>query len=140
MAEKSVILHEEITLSQADTESVVGSARDSFCHFHQPPCAPEETIVVEMGEESLGGVPEQPVVGDHGETDEDAGREADIQGDDANVVCGANALAISGFEPQGFIFSEIVPENDWRDRLCLRVLLTPLDLRNVCFQIFKIYQ
>ena len=29
-------------------------------------------------------------------------------------------------------------EKDWRDRLCLSVLLTPLDLHNVDFQIFKI--
>ena len=47
-------------------------------------------------------------VGDHGETDEDAGWEADIEVEDFDVVCGAPALAISGFESQGFIFSEIV--------------------------------
>ena len=29
--------------------------------------------------------------------------------------------------------------NDWRDRLRLRVLLAPLDLRNVSFQFFNIY-
>ena len=37
MSEKSVVLHEEITLSQADTESVVGSARTHFAisiNFH----------------------------------------------------------------------------------------------------------
>ena len=45
MSEKSVILHEQITLSQADTVSVVGSARTHFCHFHQPPCAPEESFL-----------------------------------------------------------------------------------------------
>ena len=92
-----------------------------------------------MAMESPGGVPEQLVVGDHGETDEDAGREADIEGEDVDVVCGAPALAISGLESQGFIFSEIFAQNDWRDRLCLKVLLTLLDLRNVNFQIFKIY-
>ena len=62
---------------------------------------------MKMGEESPGGVPEQPFVGDHGETDEDAGREADIEGEDVDVVCGAPALAISRFELQGFSFSEI---------------------------------
>ena len=61
-----------------------------------------------MGEESPGGVPEQLAVEDHGETDEDAGREADTEVEDVNVVCGAPALAVSGFELQGFIFSEIV--------------------------------
>ena len=48
------------------------------------------------------------MVGDHGETDEDAGMEADIEGEDVDVVCGAPALASSGFQLQGFIFSEIV--------------------------------
>ena len=33
--------------------------------------------------------------------------EADIEGEDVDVVCGAPALAISGFKCQGFIFSEI---------------------------------
>ena len=35
------------------------------------------------------------------------------------------------------LFSQRLSEvEDWMDRLCLRVLLTPLDLRNVSFQIF----
>ena len=61
-----------------------------------------------MGEESPGAVPEQFLVGNHGETDEDAGREADIEGEDVDVVCGAPALAISGLESQSPIFSETV--------------------------------
>ena len=39
MSEKSVILHEEITLSQADTESVLSSAGTHFANsinFHVP--------------------------------------------------------------------------------------------------------
>ena len=56
-----------------------------------------------MDEESPGGVLEQLVVGDHGETDEDAGRETYIEGEDVDVVCGAPALVISGFESQVFI-------------------------------------
>ena len=89
-----------------------------------------------MGKENPGGVPEQLVVWDHDETDEDAGREIHIKGEGVDVVCGAPALAIPKFELQGFIFSEIFREKDWRDRLCLSVFLTPLDLRNVNFQIF----
>ena len=89
-----------------------------------------------MGKESPGGVLEQLVVGDHGETDEDAGKEAHIEGEDVDVVCGAPALAISGFELQGFNFSKIVHRKQLGDRFCLRVLLTPLHLRNVSFQIF----
>ena len=75
-------------------------------------------------------------MGDHGETDENARKETNIEGQDVDVVCGAPALAISGFQLQCFIFSEIFREKDWRDRLCLRVSSTPLDLRNVNFQIF----
>ena len=58
------------------------------------------------------GVLEKLVVGDHGETDEDAGKETHIEGEDVDVVCGAPALAISKFELQGFIFSEIFREKD----------------------------
>ena len=61
-----------------------------------------------MGQESPDGVLEQVVAGDHDETDEDAGREADIKGEFDDVVCGASALAIYGLECQGFIFYEIV--------------------------------
>ena len=104
--------------------------------FHQPPCAPEEKFVVEIGEESPGRVPELLVVRDHDETDEDAGREIHNEGEDVDVVRGAPALATSKFELQVFIFSEIFREKDWRDRLCLSVFLIPLDLRNVNFQIF----
>ena len=57
-----------------------------------------------MGEENPVGVPKQIVVEDHGKTDEDAGREADIEGEDVDVVCDAPALAISGFEFHGFSF------------------------------------
>ena len=89
-----------------------------------------------MGKENPGGVLEQFVNGDHGETDEDAGREIHIEGEDVDVVCGAPALAISKIELQGFIFSDIFREKEWRDRLCLSVFLTPIDLRNVNYQIF----
>ena len=61
-----------------------------------------------MGEESPGGVPEQLVFWDHDETDEDAGKEAHIEGEGVDVDFGAPALPISGFELQSFIFSEIV--------------------------------
>ena len=89
-----------------------------------------------MGQENPGWVLEQLVNGNHGETDEDAGREIHIESEDVDVDCGAPALAISKVELQGFIFSEIFRENDWRERLCLSVFLTPLDLRNVNFQTF----
>ena len=71
-------------------------------------CPYRKSFLWRSGEENAGGVPEQLVVRGHGETVEDAGREADIEGEDVVVVCGAPELAISGFESQGFIFSEIV--------------------------------
>ena len=61
-----------------------------------------------MGEENPGGVLEQLVNGDHGETDEDAGKQLHIEGEDVDVVCGDPALAISGFELRGFNVSEVV--------------------------------
>ena len=57
-----------------------------------------------MGEKNSSGFREQLVVGDHGETYEDAGREANIGGEDVDVVRGASALPISGFQYQGFTF------------------------------------
>ena len=92
-----------------------------------------------MGKESPGGVPQQLVIGDHGETDEDAGRETHIEGEDIDVVCGAPRWRSSGFSTSVSLSQRLSQKNDWRDRLCLRVLLTPLDLRNVSFQMFNLY-
>ena len=61
-----------------------------------------------MGKENPGGVPEQLLVEDHGGTNEDPGRETHNEGENVDVVCDAPALAISGFEFQDFIFSEII--------------------------------
>ena len=73
--------------------------------MNQPPCAPEENVFfLEMGQESPGGVPQQLVVGDHGKTDENAGKETHIVGEDVDVVYGAPALATFGFESQDFNF------------------------------------
>ena len=75
MSEKSVILHEEITSSQADTVSVVGSARTHFA-ISINLYVPLKKISCKYGQGESGNpgeVLEQLVVGDHGETDEDAG-------------------------------------------------------------------
>ena len=77
MSEKSVILHGEITSSQADVVSVVGSARTHFAisiNLHV------SLKIVSGGygrgeSGNPGEVLEKLVVGDHGETDEDAGNE-----------------------------------------------------------------
>ena len=74
MSEKSVILNEEITSSQADAVSVVGSARTHFAIFinlHVP--LMKISCGYGRGESgNPGEVLEKLVVGDHGETDEDA--------------------------------------------------------------------
>ena len=134
MSEKSVILHEEITSSQADAVSVLGSARNHFAisiNLHVPP--KKNSCGYGQGESGHPGeVLESLLL----EIMMKLREKADIEGEGVDVVLGAPALAISGFELQGFIFSEIFREKDWRDRLCLSVFLTPLDLRNVNFQIF----
>ena len=77
MSEKSVVLHGEITSSQADAVSVVGSARTHFANsinLHVP--LKKTTYGYGQGESgNPGEVLEKLVVGDHGETDEDAGNE-----------------------------------------------------------------
>ena len=71
-----MILHEEITSSQADAVSVVGSARTHFAisiNLH----VPLKKISCGYGQGESGNpgeVLEKLVVGDHGETDEDAGK------------------------------------------------------------------
>ena len=75
MSEKSGILHEEITSSQADAVSVIGSARIHFAisiNLHVP--LKKFFCGYGRGESgNPGEVLEKPVVGDYGETDEDAG-------------------------------------------------------------------
>ena len=89
-----------------------------------------------MGEENPGGVLEQLVNGDHGETDEYAGTGADFEGEGVDLVCGAPALRSPGLSCRVSFSQRLSTENDWEDRRCLSVFLTPLDLRNVNFQIF----
>ena len=70
-----MILHEEITSSQADAVSLVGSARTHFAisiNLHVP--LKKNSCRYGRGESGNPGVVlENLVVGDHGETDEDAG-------------------------------------------------------------------
>ena len=76
MPEKSVNLHEEITSSQADAVSVVGSARTHFAisiNLH----VPLKKVFCGYGRRDAGNpgeVLEYLVIGDYGETDEDAGK------------------------------------------------------------------
>ena len=81
MSEKSVILHEEITSSLADAVSVVGSARTHFAisiNLHVP--LKKISCGYGRGESgNPGEVLEKLVVGDHGETDEDAGNKQTLK-------------------------------------------------------------
>ena len=71
-----MILHEEITSPQADAVSVVDCARTHFAisiNLHEP--LKKISCGYGQGEsKNPGEVLEKLVVGDHGETDEDAGK------------------------------------------------------------------
>ena len=103
-----MILHEEITSSRADSGSVVGSAGTRFASSINRHVSLKRKLLwgwtrsvrVEFRISLL-----LEIMAKH----EDAGREADIEGEVVDVVCLAPALAISGFQLQGFIFSEINP-------------------------------
>ena len=110
MSEKSVILHEEITSSQADTVSVVGSARTHFAisiNFHVPLKKNFLWIWARRVRES-GWSSEIACCWRSWRNWRRCGEKADIEGEVIDVVFSAPALAISGFELHGFIFSELV--------------------------------
>ena len=108
MSEKSVNLREEIILSEADTESVVGSARTPLAisiNLHVPLKKMflwrwARRVRMEFWNSFLL----LEIIAKLMKT----GKEAHIEGEDVDVVCGAPAIAISGFELQSFNFSEVV--------------------------------
>ena len=103
-----MILLEEVSSSQTDTESVNGSAGTDTAFSHHHSCAPDESFAAEGGEHSPGGVPRQLVFRDPGLSDEEAWTKADIGDEDVDVFCSAHALAISGLESECFTLAEIV--------------------------------
>ena len=111
MSKKSVILHEEITSSQADTESVVGSTGTHFAIFinlHVPRKKKllwrwARRVRVEFRDSLLLEIMAKMLK-----------MRGDIGGEAVDVVCGAPAMAISGFHLQEFNFSETVP-GKWLD-------------------------
>ena len=118
MSEKSVILHEEITSFQADTVSVVGSARTHFAVFinlHVPLKKSFLRIWARRVRES-GWTSGIAGCWRSWRNWWRCGERADIEGEGVDVVFSAPALAISGLELQELIFSEIFREMDWRDR------------------------
>ena len=92
MSKKSVILLEDISSSQAETESTVGAA------VSPPPFdAPEENLAGERGEESPVRGPEGPIEeGCFCQTE--VAKEADLEDKDVAVLGGVNEVGISGYE------------------------------------------
>ena len=137
MSDKSVILHEEITSCQADAVSVVDSARTHFAtsiNLHVP--LKKNFCGYGRGEFGNPGEVLGKLVVDHDETDEDAGNKQT-----SKVRVSMLFLVLPRCRSPGLScrvsFSQRLSEvGDWRDRLCLSVFLTPLNLRNVNFQIF----
>ena len=136
MSEKSVILHEEITSSQADTESVVGSARTHFAisiNLHVPLkrnvlCIWARRIQAEFRKSLLLKIMAKLMK-------MRVGRQT------SRVKMSKFFVVVLRWWSPGLSSRISFPqrlseEEDWMDRLCLRVLLTPLELRNVSFQIF----
>ena len=113
MSEKIVILHEEITWSQADTVSVVGSARTHFANslnLHVPLKKNFLWIWARRVQES-GWSSEIACCWRSWRNWRRCGEKAAIEGEGVDVIFCAPALAILGFEFCGFIFSEIVRRN-----------------------------
>ena len=69
MSKKNLILHEEITSSQAFALSVLGSAGTHLAISINLYVPMNKKIVVEMDEEDLGGVLDQLVFGYRGKID-----------------------------------------------------------------------
>ena len=138
VSERSGILHEEITLSQADTESVVGSARTHFTisiNLHVPPKKKLLWIWarrVRVQFRNMLFLEITKLMKMRG------GRQT------SRVRMSMLFLVLRGWRSPGLLsrvsFSQKwSQEIDWRDRICLKVLLTQLYLRNVSFQNFRSY-
>ena len=138
MSERCVILHEEITSCQADTVSVVCSARTIFAisiNLH----VPLKKFLVDMGEES----PRIRLKFWNSLLLEIMAKLMNMRGRRHTSRVRISMLFVvlprwrsPGLSCRVSISQRLSTENDWRDRLCLSVFLTPLDLRNVNFQIF----
>ena len=139
MSDKSVILHVEITLSQADAESVVGSAGTHFgisINLHVPLKRKlfrrwARRVRLEFWNGLLLEIMAKLLKmrgGRHTST----------------VKMSMLFVVVPRWRSPGLncrvsYSQKLSKEKDWRDRFCLCVFLTPLDFCNVSFQTFKIY-
>ena len=104
MSEKTVILLEEISSSQADNKSVVQSAV-SPSHFD----VPEAKVAGERGKEGPVRGPEGPIE-ISGVFQTEAGTEADVEDEDEDVavVKGVDEVGVPGYKSDGFMLSELL--------------------------------
>ena len=136
VSEKSVILNEEIPSSQADTELSVGSIGNHFAisiHLQVPL---EKKMLwswarVEFRNRLLLDIMEKLMK---------------MRGDRQRARVRMSMLFVvlllwrsPGLSPRVSLSQKFFQEKDRRNRLYLKVLLTPLDLLTVRFQIFKLY-
>ena len=114
--------------------------QNSFCHFYLSLCAPEEKFFVDVSEES----PRIRVKFWNSLLLEIMAKLTKMWGKGRHRRWGCRCcfwcsrVGDLSVWVAWFHFLWICPKKDWRDRLCLSVLLTPLDLHNVNFQILKI--
>ena len=99
---KSVILFEDISSSQPDTESIVRAAVSASAFD-----APEEKAAGDRGEESPVESPEGPVE-NRDVCEKEAGTEAGMQHEDVDDVGGVDDVRVSGYESEGFTVSELL--------------------------------
>ena len=93
---------EDISSSQADTESVVRAAVSA-----SPFDVTDEKVVGERGKESPVGGPEGPIE-ETGVLESKAGTDADVEDEDDDVVGGVDEVGVSGYESEDFMLSEIL--------------------------------
>ena len=138
MSEKSVILHVEITFYQADTESVVVSAGTQSANSinHHVPLKKNflwrwaRRVQVEFRNSLLEIMTKLMKMR--------GGRQTSRVSMSMFFVVLPRCQS-PDLSTRVSLSQTLSQENDWLDRICLKVLLTPLHLRNVSFQIFKIY-
>ena len=131
-SQKIVILLEQIHSSQAEAESAVGDFGVDFPIPTYHLDAPGRKTVLKGGKEKPVGVLEQ-LDGEDGVFDAEVGTEAESEGEYVDVLVLLTLLRFPGFSSRASCFPILSVEKDLRERLGLRVLLTPLDLQIVSF-------
>ena len=98
---ENVILLEEFSSFQADTESVIRAVVSP-----SPSDTPEKKVAEDSGEESSVGGSEGPVK-ENGVYETEAGTEGDVKDGEVDVVGGIDEVGVPGYDSEGFALSEI---------------------------------